>query len=85
MRLRVVGEQLASGGDGGELSLWRAHMQQLNGEDTHWQRSILRHAVSLPQQFRLPPYEMQGRKAPRDFMDLSLRAVCASSLQVAHG
>ena len=49
-----VGEQLASGGDGGELFLWRAHMQQLNGEDTHWQRSILRHAVSLAQHFSLP-------------------------------
>jgi hypothetical protein len=53
MRLRVVGDQLASGGDGGELFLWRAHMQQLNGEDTHWQRSILRHADCLPKHFSL--------------------------------
>jgi len=38
----TAGEHLASGGDGGELFLWKANMELLKEDETHWGRCILR-------------------------------------------
>lgn len=84
LKFGIAGEHLVTAGDGGEMVLWKADMAQLNGDATHWSRSILR-SESLLTQIRRTCVHTEAEQLQMDVRHFSSSVPTACSLMVSRG